>query len=327
MEEFAIGFPPRLFSIKRGETVYSINLFPIGGYVKMLGELEHSKDKRAYENQSSSKRLVISIAGVIMNLILAWFILTIGFGIGMTPIISNPESIPGKRLSSEIIVADVIKDSPAEKIGLAQGDILISGRGDVGTRVFNVSADVSNFTSSEKGKEVVLEYSRDGLKFEKTVDISNSSESPLGIAVIDKEIIRVVWYKAPVVALRETGEVIAATFTFLKNFAVEGFHSKEASDSVGGPIAIYVYTGLAVKAGIMVLLQFIALLSINLALINILPFPSLDGGRLLFILLEKIAGRRVVKEKIENIIHTVGFVLLLILIAFITYKDVLRFIK
>jgi len=327
VEEFAIGFPPRLFSIKRGETQYSINLFPIGGYVKMLGELEHSKSSRAFENQSPGKRFIISIAGVVMNLLLAWLILTIGFAIGMTPIISRPDSIPGKRLSSEIIIADVVKDSPAEKSGLEQGDVLISGSSGDSKTIFNTNEDLFNFTQSQMGKEVVVEYERGGSKIEKTVDVSNNSESPLGVAVINNQVIRVIWYMAPVVALRETGEIIGATFAFLKNFATEGFRSKEASDSVGGPVAIYVYTGLAVQAGIMVLMQFIALLSINLALINILPFPSLDGGRLLFILLEKIAGRRIVKEKIENIIHTVGFALLLILIAFITYKDILRFVK
>ena len=327
VEEFAIGFPPRLFSFKRGETTYSINLFPIGGYVKMLGELEHSKDSRAFENQTPGKRFLISVAGVMMNLVLAWLILVIGFSIGMTPLVSDPNSIPGKRISSEIIVADVSKGSPADSIGLEQGDLLISGKKPDGEIVnFDSAKDVSDFTSSETGQEVVIKYQRDKISNEKTVKISDSKESPLGVSIVDRQVKRVPVYLAPTVALRELGKVVSITFQFLGNLVAGIFRAHTVSEGVGGPIAIYVYTGLAVRAGIMVLAQFVALLSINLALINILPFPSLDGGRILFIILEKIFGRRVVREQVESIIHTVGFALLLILIGFITYRDILNLI-
>lgn len=323
VEEFAVGFPPRLLSIKKGETSYSINAIPLGGYVKMLGELEHSTDKRAFENQKPVKRFWISIAGVIMNLILAWFLLTIGFAVGMSPIVSNPDSIPGKTLSSEIIIADVTKDSAAEKAGLQSEDILISGTINNSATTFSSPADVTAYTKSHQGETVSLVYKRDGDTFSHDAVLSKG-DSPLGIAMVYKAIVKVAWYRAPYVALHETYEVVKLTFEFLGSFFAKLFTSGKVAEGVEGPVAIYVYTGLAVKAGFMVILQFVALLSINLALLNILPFPALDGGRLVFIVLERFFGKKVVKENVENIIHTVGFVVLILLMIVITYKDVIK---
>ena len=209
-----------------------------------------------------------------------------------------------------------------------QKDITLLGGHDASGDInFDSAKSVSNFTETNLGKEVVLKYKRGDSQNEQSVTISSDKESPLGISFIDKQVIRVAWYMAPIVALRETGEIIKITFSFLGTFVVGLFKTRHMNEGVGGPVAIYIYTGLAVKAGLMVLMQFIALLSINLALINILPFPSLDGGRILFILLEKIFNRRVVREQVENWIHTIGFAILLVLIAFITYKDILRLIK
>jgi regulator of sigma E protease len=321
VEEFAIGFPPRLFSKKKGETEYSINAIPLGGYVKMLGELEHSSDKRAFENQTPGKRFVIAIAGVLMNVILAWVILTIGFAVGMSPVVSSPDTIPGKKLSSEIIIAGFEKDSPAEKSGLVAGDIILGASVNNNSIDFNSIKDLQNFTEQHKGEKVVIKYKRDNTIAEKSVE-ELSNDAPLGVAIVEKAIVRVPWYKAPYVALHETYEIVKLTFEFFGSFVSRLFSTGKVEEGVGGPVAIYVYTGLAIKAGAMVLLQFVALLSINLAVINILPFPALDGGRLVFIVLEKIFRKRVVKEKVENIIHLVGYALLILLIVAITYRDV-----
>ena len=322
--EFAIGFPPRLYSKKRGETKYSINAIPLGGYVQMLGELEHSKDKRAFENQKPSVRFWISIAGVIMNIILAWTLLTIGFAVGMSPIVSDPDSIPGKKLSNEIILADIAKDSPAEKAGIEAGDIAVSATSDGVLTSFSSLDQFDEYNTNHKNKTVIYTLLRDNETISKEANLSDDSDSQLGVAIIDKAEIRVPWYKAPYVALRETYRITHLTFEFLGLFIKKLFLHGQFEEGVGGPVAIYTYTGLALKAGIMVLLQFVALLSINLALINILPFPALDGGRLVFIVLERFCGKRIVRENVENIIHTIGFALLIIFILAITYKDVTR---
>lgn len=325
VEEFAFGFPPRIYSLKRGETEYSINALPFGGYVKMLGELEHSKSPRAFENQKPWKRFLISIAGVIMNFILAWVILTIGFTAGMSPLATPASEIPGKIISSAIVVADVAKGSAAEGAGIKQGDILLRGVANGAEVDFKTVTDVSSFTKSHKGENVELVYKQEDKEISKTISLSPTSDAPLGIALGEDAIIKVPWYKAPYVSLRETWLVTTAIFDVLKGLVVNIFKHAQVSEGVGGPVAIYMYSGLAFRAGWLVFLRFIATLSINLGLINILPFPALDGGRLLFIILEKIRGKKVVREDVENLIHTIGFALLIVLLIAITYRDIVNY--
>ena len=327
VEEFAFGFPPRIWSRKRGETHYAINSIPIGGYVKMLGESEESDSPRSFSKKKPLTRSLVSIAGVLMNLILAWLILTIGFAFGMSPLVSNPSTIPGKTLSSSVIIAGVENDSIAAKIGLQQGDELIRGHG-VGETdaTFVTSQDLVNFTKSHSGKMIALVYKRGGKQSAISANLPANSDALLGVAVVENSVIRTSWYLAPIVAFREIIRIIGINFVFLGNFFKQLFTTGVVSKEVGGPVAIYVFTGMAVRAGAMVVLQFIAILSVSLALINILPFPALDGGRLLFIILEKIFRRKVVADNIENIIHTIGFALILLLAAVVTYKDIINFI-
>ena len=327
VEEFAFGFPPRLFTIKRGETNYSINALPLGGYVKMLGELEESKDKRAFENQSRWKRFLISVSGVLMNLILAWILLTIGFSIGMGPIISPSDQIPGKRLSNEIIIADFSDNSPAKSAGLQPGDIIK----EVDANGSNVSvsqfSDITTFTESHPGQNVTITFERNGDIKKQDVALLNSMDAPLGVILVERSIVQVPFYKAPYIAAREEYRIGAFTFEFLGNYVRTLFSTGKAGEGVGGPVAIYTYTGIFLKMGFLALLQFVALLSINLAIINILPIPALDGGRILFIIIESIARKKLIKEHVENIIHTIGFAFLLLLIALITYGDIVKLIK
>jgi regulator of sigma E protease len=327
VEEFAFGFPPRIWSKKKGETVYAINAFPIGGYVKMLGESEESQSKRSYSKKTPGTRAIVSVAGVIMNVVLAWLILTIGFAVGMSPLVSSPDSIPGKKLSTSIIVEEVEANSPASSAGLQPGDDLVSAIPVGGSSVvFNSATDVTNFTKSHEGKQVELVFKRDNVEKSAETTISKNDSSPLGIAIVENSIVRTAWYWAPVVAFREIVKIIGVNFVFLKSFFAQLFSHGQISNQVGGPVAIYIFTGMAVKAGAMVVLQFIAILSISLALVNILPFPALDGGRLLFIILEKIFRRKVVTDNVENIIHTVGFGLIILFAIAITYRDVVNLI-
>lgn len=327
VEEFAFGFPPKVWSKKKGETVYAINAIPIGGYVKMLGESEESQSKRSFSQKKPGVRAAVSIAGVLMNITLAWLILTIGFTVGMSPLVSAPDSIPGKKLSTSIIVAGVEANSPAASAGLQPGDNLISATsfGEIST-VFTTANSVTNYTKSHEGKKVSLVFKRDNQEKLAETTISNSDTSPLGVSIIENSVVRTAWYWAPVVAFREIIRIININLVFLKSFFAQLVSHGQISKEVGGPVAIYVFTGMAVKAGAMVVLQFISILSISLALINILPFPALDGGRLLFIALEKIFRRKVVKDNVENIIHLVGFAIIIIFAIIITYKDIINLI-
>ncbi len=324
VEEFAIGFPPRIYSKKKNGTKYSVNAIPFGGYVKMLGELEHSTAKDAFENQTPGKRFIISIAGVMMNVSLAWILLTIGFAVGMAPLVSNPKVLPVEKSKTEIIVADIQKNSPAEQLSLNVNDLLIGAKTATEAVSFDSAESVGSFTRKHLGEKITVSYKNDDKIIEKEVILSSDSSAPLGVAVFEKTIIKVAWYKAPYVALYETWQLIKTTFVFLGDFFKNLFVRGQVGEGVGGPVAIYSYSGLALRAGIMIFIQFIAMLSVNLAILNILPFPALDGGRLLFILLEKIRGGKVVRENVENIIHTVGFILLIVLMIALTYRDILR---
>lgn len=326
VEEFAIGFPPRIISFKRHETRYTIGLLPLGGYVKMLGEEEVSKDPRSFGKQKPGKRFLISIAGVVMNLVLAWIILSVGFAVGMSSLVSDPSSIPGKTISSKVLITDITKDSPAQTIGLEPGDFIKSASVDGVEYQFGTINAFDQFSADNFGKNISLIIDRDGNLITKTVQMSKNKDEALGVSISDQTIVKVAWYMAPVIALRETFYIVKATFVFFQDFFHQLFVARTVSSDVGGPVAIYVFTGMAAKAGWMVLWQFIALLSVNLAFINILPFPALDGGRAVFIVLEKIFRKRIVKEEIENIIHVVGLATLLILVLLVTYRDILRYI-
>jgi regulator of sigma E protease len=153
------------------------------------------------------------------------------------------------------------------------------------------------------------------------VALKDADESQLGVQVESSSLVRVPFYLAPVTALKETYEITATTFRLLGSFVADVFKTGKVSDEVGGPVKIYLYTGMAVKAGFIFVLQFIALLSVNLALINILPIPALDGSKIFLTILEKLFGKRVIKESTENLIHTIGFAILIIFILLVTFKD------
>jgi regulator of sigma E protease len=246
----------------------------------------------------------------------------------MTPIATPSEEIPGQRIKSQIYVVDVAKDSAADKGGLKPGDIFISGKDINGSTTDFTSIDsVQKFSADNVGKEAVYTLKRQNETVDKTVQVSNDKTAPLGVAIYDQSVVKVKWYKAPIVALRETWEITKATFSFFGQFVTQLFHTGKVSDQVGGPVAIYNISGQAARAGYMAFLQLVIMLSVNLGIINILPFPALDGGRALFIILEKAFGKKVIKEEFENLVHTIGFFILIALIILVTYNDILRLIR
>jgi regulator of sigma E protease len=324
VEEFSIGFPPRIATFKRGETKYSIGLLIFGGYVKMLGEEETSKDPRAFNNQTAGKRFIISIAGVVMNFILAWILITTGFIVGMTPMATPSEEIPGQIVKSQIYIVETLPDSAAAKAGLKAGDEIVSFKINDQETALDSLDSVSAFTAAHLGETVLIKIKRDSKELDQSVTLSANAEAPLGVSIFNQGIVKVAWYKAPYVGLKETCSLVGMTFDFLGSFVKQLFTSGKVSDQVGGPVAIFSMSGAAARAGIIVFIQFVAMLSINLALVNILPFPALDGARALLLVFEKIFKKRVLAENVENIVHFVGFAILIILILLISFRDVVR---
>lgn len=317
VEEFAFGFPPRLVSIIKKGTRYSINAIPLGGYVKLLGEEEQIKEKGSFQSKPVISRIAIVIAGVIMNFILAIVLMTIGFTVGMTPLVSDPASLSGQK-ESKVMIVYVQPDSPAAKAGFDNGTILVG---------FNSTDDLQKFTRDNLGKEVSLKTEKQGQTQEVKLTLSSDDKAPLGVGIVSITKVKQNIFVAFWTSIKEVGFVIGALFVFLYDIFKNLFTTGSAgpgAEGVVGPVGLFNFTGEAIKVGWIYVLQLVVLLSINLGLINILPFPALDGGKLLFLSLEGIFRKKVVRQEIENIIHLVGFGLLILLIIAITYRDIIH---
>jgi len=313
VEEFAFGFPPRIYSVKRGETNYSINLIPFGGYVKMLGEEKSSDSPRAFNRKKPITRLGIVVAGVVMNFILAGFLLSAGYMIGMPPIRLDPQMIGGAQ-THQVVIAQINDGSSAQKADLRVGDLVVG---------FGSVEDFSAFTRNNLGESIDLSVKRDGQTLDKVVEVSKDLQAPLGVGIVDVPIIKLGFFKAIYAGFVEMGLTTGYITVMLGRFIADLFHGKSVGSEIAGPIGIFNVTGQAVKMGFTYIVQLAALLSINLGLINILPIPALDGGRAVLIVAEAVARRKVIREEVENVMHTIGFAVLILLILLISAKEVI----
>lgn len=324
VEEFAFGFPPRLFKKKKGETVYSVNALPLGGYVKLLGEDKNNRDPRSYSQKSVPTRLAVAVSGVLMNLVLAWLLISIGFMVGMTPLVSDARNLGGRQ-EPMVVVAETLDGEPAQKAGIKSAMVLESGLSGEETIKFNSAADVRNFTARHQNQEAIITVrSLEDQKSQTFTLTLGQGSAPLGVSLIESAKVRLGFLSALYWGARETIAATSVIFQFIVQFFKTLFVQGELSSAGSGPVGMFVVTSQAVKMGFAFVIQLTALISINLAIFNILPFPALDGGRVVFLGLEGIFRRRVVKEKIENAIHALGFALLIALVIAITYRDIAR---
>lgn len=316
VEEFAFGFPPRLISWRFHGTRYSLNLIPLGGYVNLLGENEAVKTSGSYYSKSVWVKILIVATGAIMNFILAIIILAIGFSIGMTPLVTDPTTLSGQK-TSQVMVAQVVSDSPAAKIGLEPGSILEG---------FSSPEDLQQFTKAHAGQIVNLKVQKNSATQNVQVSLG-TGEAPLGVGVVTVTKVKQPFYQALWTATKEVGKSIVVIFEvlwqILKSLFTTG-KAGEAGEAVVGPVGIFNFTASALKVGWIYILQLLAIISINLGIINILPFPALDGGKILFLGLEGIFRKKVVRQEVENLIHTIGFIILILLILAITFRDIVR---
>jgi len=320
VEEFAFGFPPTLWKKEYKGTVYKINILPFGGYVKMLGEDKKLKDPEAFTSQKARKRLLIVISGVIMNVLLAYFILVIGYLVGMSPVTLDPATLGGKQ-TNQVVIASVETGSPAESAGLKSGD-LING--------FPSAEKFADFTKEHQGSSVTLNISSGQENRQVSVKLrSDPTKTALGVGLGGQGTeVRLGLGGALVAAAREIGGFIVLLAKFIWGLISSLFGQGKIADSakdIAGPIGIYNFTSQAVKLGFVYILQWTAILSLNFGLLNILPFPALDGGRAIFILLEGVLRRKIVKEEIESIIHMIGFAILILLMIAVTFREVIYF--
>jgi regulator of sigma E protease len=312
-----------------GSTIYSLNWIPLGGFVKIKGENgENKEDPDSFASKKPWVRTKVLLAGVMMNFILAWFLISLGLMIG------DPEPVgitSADAKNSLIQIVQVSPDSPAGTMGLQVGDEILKTQADKnGVEVkFSNSNDVQNFITSQKGSEMALKIKRGGEIIEtKGTPRANPPEGQgaLGIAFQDSIFVKYPWYQAIWKGLVYTLDITATIFVMLFSILKNVLTGNHISADIAGPVGIAVLTKQVAAMGFIYILHLAALLSINLGLINVLPIPALDGGRILFIAIEKIKGRPV-SHKVEQAFHTVGFAVLIMLMILVTFKDVSKLIK
>ncbi len=323
VEEFGFGFPPRLVGRKRGQTIYSINAIPFGGFVRLKGEDgQLGETPRSFTSVSIFRRAVIIVSGVAMNFVLTIVVFIIGFTVGVPSSVTS--TLPGAQIRNQrIVITQVLDSSPAQKAGLRAGDTITAINGQKST----TDDDIRSVLEASPGQDVQLDVTQSGEQRSLTVKPERLNDESIGKIGAGLETVGVVSYPlhwAVVNGVRTTvslsGQVVVAFGVFLQELMLRG----HLSPDVSGPIGIAVITGEVTKLGFMAVLQFMGLLSLSLAVINVLPFPALDGGRLFFLLLERLRGRAV-NRRFEAIMHNVGFALLILFVLAVSVQDVRRF--
>lgn len=332
VDEFAFGFPPKLFSWKRGETLYSINLIPFGGFVRIHGEdyavdepAESAKDKtRRFTARPKPWQAVVISAGVVCNLLLAWILLSVGFMIGfpVTATQDNKAALSDVR----VMVVEVEAGKPAEKAGIKTGDVISAVKAN--GLVESASSPEAVSATIKKGNgqlEVSVLRGREHKEFLITAARKEETgELSIGIGMDSIGTLQL----SPFRAFGEGGGRVFAYFWLtLKGFfnliygALLG-HADLAG--LSGPVGIYFLVSDAAALGLSYLIGFTAIISVSLAVINILPLPALDGGRLFMLGIEAIR-QKPLSDKVVSRINAAGFFILIALMLLVSYHDLLKF--
>ncbi len=342
-EEFGFGFPPRIFGLykdKNGkrkivwgskdveseDTIYSANWIPLGGFVKIRGEDgEENKDPKSFASKNPFTRVRILAAGVAMNILLAAALLSIGYFVGIPQAVEDTAA--GTLKDEKIQIIETIPGTPAEQMGIKIGDQVVGAVGDNNQIVsFRTIEDVQNYINANKGREISLEMKR-GAEAVKVTGIPRTdfpaSEGSLGISLLKTAQVSYPWYEAIWRGARSTFDLAGMIIVAFGSLLWKLITGHSVGMDVSGPVGIAVLTGQVAKLGFIYILQFTAVLSVNLAIINILPIPALDGGRILFIFIEKLKGKPV-SQKIEARAHNIGFAVLITLMVVVTFRDVAR---
>ena len=302
VNEFAVGFGPKLFSKKFGETVYKVNLIPLGGYCAMEGEDSASGDPRAFCNKAAWRRFIIVVMGAVFNLLLGFVLIATVLA-------------PQKRFTTTVI-ADFSENAVSEQYGLKKDDkiLYVDGR-----RIFT-TYDLSYAFTNVKDGTVDITVLRDGKKTElKEVKFETDEEGGISYIKVDFAV-----YGREKTFFGFISETVSTGISYcavIWRSLIDLISGKYGISAVSGPVGVTAAIGSVAKQNLQSILPIAALITINLGIFNLLPLPALDGGRLMFILAEMIT-RRKVPEKYESLVHTAGFVLLIAFMLLITAKDI-----
>lgn len=338
--EFGFGIPPKAFGKRIGETLVSINWLPFGGFVRLLGEDEIDKkvleNKRSFAAQTVGKRITVVVAGVVMNLLLAWalFYLVLGFQgfrVELPLLLEHQFFGVNQQVESIVLIQKVNKSSPADQAGLKLGERIMA----VNDQFIKGSQDLSDKTKSLAGKEIKLTLSDSEKKQFRIVNViprerPPTGEGPLGVTLAQIQLAQLEYQTSTQKFLAgpiHSWNLSAYSGRIFGRLLGESFKKgtvEPVSESLAGPVGITQVVDAILRESrqpLLSFLNFIGILSLNLAVLNILPFPALDGGRLFFLLVEVVTRRRV-HMGVEKWVHTIGMAILLTLMILVTFSDI-----
>jgi len=321
VDEFGIGYPPRIFGKKIGETIYSINWIPLGAFVRIYGEEGGVDDYRSFIGLKIWKRVLIIIGGVAAFWIASIIIFSVVFAIG-TDLPIGDQDVQGLT-NAKVTIVEVMSDSAAKTAGLKMGDVVTSIKTAEGEIKINKISEFKEVTSANKGNQITVTINRGGQPMDVLLTPSAENASPVGVGLqrMATLIQKYPWYEAPIQGAIYTWQT---TFNALKGLYVMFaglFSGKGVTEGAefAGPLGITVFLANAASYGVGFFLYFIGSLSVFIAVFNLFPIPALDGGKLVFLIIEKIKGKPV-SAQIEQTITTICFILLITMSIFITVK-------
>ena len=329
VDEFGLGYPPRALTLgKIGETVYTLNWLPFGGFVKIYGE-DGGTGARAFATRPRILQAFVLVAGIAMNLVFAYVLITSALVMGTPRALSQGELAIATHM--ELAVANVLPGSPAARAGLLAGDSVMRAEDTMGTWRATDPVSFSAFVADSQGNPITLSVKHDGSEHVITatpaagIVKSDPTRYALGVEVATIGVVPVGFGAAITEGARLTWETTVLTAKGLWHFFYGVFTLSADLSQVAGPIGIAGAVGSASAQGFGDLLSIMAVISINLALINLIPVPALDGGRLLFVLIESII-RRPIKPRVARAFNAVGFVALILLMLVVTAHDIFRIV-
>ena len=313
VEEFGLGYPPRIFGIKRGETIYSVNWLFIGGFTKMSGEEDPSAPRNLASKSRATRVLVLS-AGAIVNALLPFVLFSVAY------------MVPHTIVNGQVTVQKVEAASPAEASGIVAGDIILSVNG----KTIDNLVDLSRYIEINLGRETTLVV-QTPQSTQQTLKVVPRWKPPAGQGAIGVSI----QLENPVISKKGEGFFRSISLGVSETFqTMVLFKNSILSLLVGtnsmqltGPVGIAQLTGEAAQAGISPLLEFAGFLSLSMAIMNLLPLPALDGGRLAFVFLEWVRRGKRISPQTEGMVHFIGFVSLIGLALVVSYQDIIRIVK
>lgn len=335
VDEFGIGFPPKLFGFKKGETEYTFNALPIGGFVRIWGEnydeetngLNENEGSRAFSARPKWAQALVLVAGVAMNIIFAWFLLSAALMIGVPS--AADENEPGANAS--LTIMGVLPDSPAAEAGIPAGATVLSLSTDSSTLASPSPSSFRDFIVDNAGQDVKVIYEKgsevtEAVMMAEAGIVSDDNERPaIGVSLSYTEIAKEPIHRALYLGAIATWDSLLAIAKGLTSLLAQTVTGTADFSQVAGPIGIAGLVGDAAEFGWTSLMLFTAMISLNLAVINLLPVPALDGGRLVFVAIEAVT-----KKEIPPIwamrVNMVGFAFLMLLMILVTYGDITKLI-